>query len=74
MNPGQLRTAPLAAKGGQPLREGLRFVWRDPVLRSTFIILTIVSTFAFNYGVSLLLRGLPEPRRRRGRASACCSP
>ncbi len=32
-----------------------RFVWRDPVLRSTFIILTVVSTFAFNYGVSLLL-------------------
>jgi len=55
MNPSQLRTATPAPRGGQPLREGLRFVWRDPVLRSTFIILTIVSTFAFNYGVSLLL-------------------
>jgi MFS family permease len=55
MNPAQLRTAVPAPRGGRPLREGLRFVWRDPVLRSTFVILTIVSTFAFNYGVSLLL-------------------
>jgi MFS family permease len=55
MNVDQLRTAPLAPKGGQPLRDGLRFVWRDSVLRNTFIILTIVSTFAFNYPVSLLL-------------------
>jgi MFS family permease len=61
INPAQLRTPPPAPKGGQPLREGLRFVWHDPVLRSTFVILTIVSTFAFNYPVSLLLlasRGL----------------
>ena len=55
LNPAQLRTAVPAPRGGKPLREGLRFVWRDPVLRSTFVILTIVSTFAFNYGVSLLL-------------------
>jgi MFS family permease len=55
MNVDQLRTAPLAPKGGQPLRDGLRFVWRDATLRNTFIILTIVSTFAFNYPVSLLL-------------------
>jgi MFS family permease len=55
MNPAQLRTTTPAPRGGQPLREALRFVWRDPVLRSTFIVLTIVSTFAFNYGVSLLL-------------------
>jgi MFS family permease len=55
MNPATLRTAPLAPKGGRPLREGLRFVWHDPVLRSTFILLAIVSTFAFNYNVSLLL-------------------
>ena len=47
----QLRTAVPAPRGGKPLREGLRFVWRDPVLRSTFVILTIVSilglAFAF---------------------------
>ena len=55
MNSNQLRTATPAPSGGQPLREALRFVWRDPVLRSTFVVLTIVSTFAFNYGVSLLL-------------------
>jgi MFS family permease len=55
MNVDQLRVAPLAPKGGQPLRDGLRFVWHDDALRNTFIILTIVSTFAFNYGVSLLL-------------------
>jgi MFS family permease len=55
LDPAQLRTSVPAPRGGKPLREALRFVWRDPVLRSTFVILTIVSTFAFNYGVSLLL-------------------
>jgi MFS family permease len=55
MNPSQLRTVAPAPRGGRPLREALRYVWREPVLRPTFAVLIIVSTFAFNYGVSLLL-------------------
>ncbi len=40
-----------AARGGMPVREGLSFVWRDPMLRRAFIVFTVVSTFAFNYSV-----------------------
>jgi MFS family permease len=40
-----------AARGGKPVREGLAFVWRDPMLRRAFIVFTVVSTFAFNYSV-----------------------
>jgi MFS family permease len=35
--------------------DGVRFVWRHPVLRPTMVALVVVSTFAFNYGVSLPL-------------------
>ncbi len=55
MNPTQLRTMTPRPRGGRPLREALGFIWREPVLRPTFIVLIVVSTFAFNYGVSLLL-------------------
>ena len=55
MNPAQIRTATPLPRGGRPLREGLGFIWRDPVLRPTFVVLIVVSTFSFNYGVSLLL-------------------
>jgi MFS family permease len=51
----RLRTPTPAPKGGKPFREGLGFVWRDRVLRDTFIVLLIVSTLVFNYNVSLLL-------------------
>jgi MFS family permease len=40
-----------APRGGKPVREGLAFVWRDPMLRRAFIVFTVVSTFAFNYSV-----------------------
>lgn len=40
-----------AARGGKPVREGLSFVWHDPILRRAFIVFTVVSTFAFNYSV-----------------------
>lgn len=43
--------ATAAARGGKPVREGLSFVWRDPMLRRAFIVFTVVSTFAFNYSV-----------------------
>jgi MFS family permease len=44
-----------APRGGRPLREAIHYIWQEPVLRSTFMVLIVVSTFAFNYGVSLLL-------------------
>lgn len=48
-----LRVSPPAVRGGTPVRDGLRFVFSDPRLRILFISLTVVSTFQFNYSVSL---------------------
>ena len=50
----QLYISPPASRGGQPVREALRFVHRNRRLLSVFIVFTVIGTFAFNYGVSLL--------------------
>ena len=39
--------------GGTPVRDGIRFVRTHPRLFPLFIVFSLVSTFAFNYGVSL---------------------
>ena len=44
---------PSAPRTGRPVREALAFVWRQPQLRYTFVVFTVVSTFAFNYSVNL---------------------
>jgi MFS family permease len=49
----EMYAAPLAAAGGQPVREALAFIRRRRRLLVTFIVLAVVSTFAFNYGVAL---------------------
>lgn len=49
-----LHRAPIAPKGGQPVRDALRFLWRDPRLRVLYLVFITVGTFAFNYSVSLL--------------------
>jgi len=49
-----LHKSPPAKRGGQPVREGLRFIRRTPRVFVLFVTFTIVGTFAFNYGVSLL--------------------
>jgi MFS family permease len=49
----ELHAPPFAPRGGRPVREALGLVRRDRVLLVTFLVLAIVSTFAFNYGVSL---------------------
>ena len=55
MRPSELhRDAPVAARGGQ-IREGLRYVWRTPQLRSTLLLTLIVGTFAINTPVVLPL-------------------
>jgi MFS family permease len=55
INPATLRVPTRAPRGGTPVRDGLRFVWRDPTLRLVFVVMAVVSTFAFNYSVSLAL-------------------
>ena len=48
-----LRIAPPAPRGGKPVREAIGFIRNDHVLRPLFVVLVIVSTFAFNYSVVL---------------------
>ncbi len=50
----QLHTAPPAKPGGTPVRDAVRFVVRDRRLLTVFTVFTLVGTFGFNYGVSLL--------------------
>ncbi|HEY0520275.1 MAG TPA: MFS transporter, partial [Ilumatobacteraceae bacterium] len=45
---------PAASRGGQPVREALRFVRHNRRLLVIFLVFTVIGTFAFNYGVSLL--------------------
>jgi MFS family permease len=49
----ELHTPPLAPRGGQPVRDALSFVGHRRQLLVTFVVMTVVSTFAFNYGVAL---------------------
>jgi MFS family permease len=50
----QLFPSPPASRGGQPVREALRFVQHNRRLLILFLVFTVIGTFAFNYGVSLL--------------------
>src|SRR5205085_5450684 len=45
---------PVARSRGQ-IREGLRYVWQTPVLRSTLLLVTVVATFGFNQIIVLPL-------------------
>lgn len=49
----RLFVPPRAPKGGTPVRDGLRYVRRTPIMLATFVVFTIVSTFGFNYTISL---------------------
>lgn len=48
-----LYRAPRVAKGGTPVRDAFRFIRRSPKMWALFVAFTIVSTFGFNYTVSL---------------------
>jgi MFS family permease len=48
------RSKPVARKRGQ-VREGLRYVWRTPELRTPLVMMAVVSTLAYNYSVVLPL-------------------
>jgi len=53
MNPDELhRGAPVERARGQ-LREGLRYVWNTPVLRSSLLMMAIIGTIAFNFRILL---------------------
>ncbi|MDJ0767809.1 MAG: MFS transporter [Ilumatobacter sp.] len=47
----ELHRAPLAEKGGTPIRDGLRFVRDTPALFAPFVVFAIVATFGFNHNV-----------------------
>lgn len=49
----KLYPPPRAPKGGTPVRDGLRYVRETPIMLATFVVFVIVSTFGFNYNVSL---------------------
>jgi MFS family permease len=49
----ELYPAPKLPRGGTPVRDALGFVHRNRRLYVTFVVMVIVSTFAFNYGVAL---------------------
>jgi MFS family permease len=49
----ELHVSPKAPRGGTPVRDALRFVRRDRDLFVLHMVLVVVSTFAFNYSVSL---------------------
>ncbi|HLM28831.1 MAG TPA: MFS transporter, partial [Acidimicrobiales bacterium] len=49
----ELFSPPLAKRGGRPVREALSFVRRNEQLLVVFVVMIVVSTFAYNYGVSL---------------------
>jgi MFS family permease len=55
MRPQELiRTAPVARAKGQ-LREGFRYVWSTPGLRTPLVVIAVVGTFAYEFQVSLPL-------------------
>ena len=49
-----LRPVTVAKRGGTPVRDALRFIRGNPRLLLVFSVLAVVSTFAFNYNVSLV--------------------
>jgi MFS family permease len=55
MRPGELfRKAPVERTRGQ-VRDGLRYVWATPTLRSTLLLMSVVATFGLNFRVALPL-------------------
>ncbi len=53
LRPSELYPAPRADRGGQPVREALRFISQRRQLLIVFAVMVVVSTFAFNYAVAL---------------------
>ena len=54
MDLSRLRPAVTAKRGGTPVRDALRFIRGNSRVLMVFLVLGVVSTFAFNYSVSLV--------------------
>ena len=55
MRPEELHNRTQVARKGGQVREGLRYAWRTPELRSTILLVAVVGTFALNFTVLLPL-------------------
>jgi MFS family permease len=55
MEVSQLRRSPRLTRAQGQVRAGMRYAWRQPVLRSNLLLMTMVGTFAFNFPVVLPL-------------------
>jgi MFS family permease len=55
MDPAALFRSPPAAKERGQVRQGLRYVWATPELRSTILLVAVVATFGMNLSVVLPL-------------------
>lgn len=51
----RFHTLKRAARSATPIRDGLREVWADPILRITVLVFTAISTFAFTNSVGFPL-------------------
>src|SRR5205823_11415665 len=51
----ELTQLPVVPRSNGQVREGLRYVWGTPVLRSTVLLVTVVATFGFNQIIVLPL-------------------
>ena len=55
LDPSTIRASPRIARSGGQLREGLRYVAREPSLRLPLVLLAVVGTLAFEFQVTLPL-------------------
>jgi len=55
MRTAELTGLPAVPRSKGQVREGLRYVWQTPVLRSTLLLVTVVATFGFNQIIVLPL-------------------
>jgi MFS family permease len=55
MDRSELRLTTLVPRAKGQMREGLRYVWDTPALRSTILLMAVVGTVAFNFTVVLPL-------------------
>jgi MFS family permease len=55
MNKSALMSAPLVPKAKGQLREGFRYVWSEPALRTPLLMMAVIGTLAFNFQVVIPL-------------------
>jgi MFS family permease len=55
MRPGELYRQPPVERSRGQVRDGLRYVWATPALRSTLLLMSVVATLGLNFRVTLPL-------------------